>query len=72
MTSFCMGGRSIESERLNGCIDKIWIIDISIVSLLTIFVCVVDFILNVFFFKDFKGGGWLELALYFCDANFIG
>ena len=44
-----MNGRSVESVRLNGYISKIWIIEISIVSLFTFFVGVVTFIINVFF-----------------------
>ena len=44
-----MNGRSVESVRLNGYIDKIWIIEISIVSLFPFFVGVVNFIINVIF-----------------------
>ena len=48
MTRFCMGGRNVDRVRLNGYIGKIWIIEISIVSLFNFFVGVV-FIINVFF-----------------------
>ena len=44
-----MGGRSVKSVRLNGYIGKIWITEISIVSLFNSFVGVVVFITNVFF-----------------------
>ena len=67
-----MGGGSVESVRLNGYIDKVWITDISIVSLFNIFVGIAVFIRNVFvLLKDFIVGNWLELTLYFCDANSV-
>ena len=57
-----MGSRSVESVRLNGYIDNIWIIEISIVSLFNFFVDVFVFIINVFFsLKDFIVGSRLEL-----------
>ena len=43
-----MGGRNAKRERLNGYIVKIWVTEISIVSLFNFFVGVV-FIINVFF-----------------------
>ena len=67
-----MGGGSVESVRLNGYIDKVWITDISIVSLFNIFVGIAVFIRNVFvLLKDFIVGNWLELTLYFRDANSV-
>ena len=52
-----MGGGSVESVSLNGYIDKVWITDISIVSLFNIFVGIAVFIRNVFvLLKDFIVG----------------
>ena len=44
-----MGGRNVERVRLNGYIGKIWITEVSIVSLFNFFVDVVVFITHVFF-----------------------
>lgn len=41
-----MGGRSVKGVKLNG---KIWINEISVVSLFNFFVVAVIFIINIFF-----------------------
>ena len=43
-----MGSRNVERARLDGYISKIWVTEISVVSLFNFFVGVV-FIINVFF-----------------------
>ena len=48
-----MIGRSVENVRLIGYIGKIWITEISILSLLICFAAVVVFIIMFFSLKDF-------------------
>ena len=67
-----MGGGKAECVILNGYIGKIRIIEILLVYSLLIFCwCCCFYNKCISSLNDLLLGCWFELALYFCDANFI-